>query len=106
MPFTRSLLDDRLFVHANLGVQRAGVTPVDALTWGVGAEYGITSRVFLMMETFGDNHRRNSYQGGMRVWVVPNRVQIDATVGTQAGDYGGSRWVSIGMRLLSPAFMK
>ncbi len=40
------------------------------------------------------------------VWVVPDRVQIDATVGAQAGDYGASRWISIGMRLLSPPFLK
>jgi hypothetical protein len=106
MPFTRSLLDDRMFVHANVGVQRAGELPVNSLTWGIGTEYGITSRVFLMVETYGDNHHRNSYQGGVRVWVVPNRVQIDATVGTQAGDYGGSRWISVGLRLLTPAFLK
>lgn len=105
-PFTRSMLDDRWFVHANLGVQRAGVEPKNGLTYGVGTEYGITPRVFLMVETFGDNHSRNSYQGGVRFWVVPNRVQIDATLGTQAGDVGGSRWISIGLRLLSPAFMK
>ena len=59
-----------------------------------------------MFETYGDNHHRHSYQGGVRVWIVPNRVQVDATVGTQAGDYGGSRWISIGMRLLSPPFLK
>jgi hypothetical protein len=106
MPFTRSLLDDRMFVHANLGVQRAGAVAADALTYGIGAEYGITSRLFLMLETYGDNHHRNYYQGGVRIWIVPNRVQIDTTIGTQAGDYGASRWVSVGMRLLSPVFMK
>jgi len=106
VPYTRSMLDDRWIVHANLGVQRAGEVPVNGLTWGVGTEYAIAPRVFLMVETYGDNHRRNSYQGGVRVWVVPNRVQIDATVGTVAGDYGGSRWISIGLRLLSPPFLK
>jgi hypothetical protein len=106
LPLTRSLLDDKVFVHANLGVQRAGSNPQNGMTWGVGTEYGITPRVYLMVETFGDNHHRNSYQGGVRMWVVPNRVQIDATVGTLAGDAGGSRWFSIGLRLLSPPFLK
>ena len=106
VPYTRSMLDDRWFVHANLGVQRAGEVPANGLTWGVGTEYGIMPRVFLILETYGDNHHRNSYQGGVRVWVVPNRVQIDATIGTQAGDIGGSRWMSIGVRLLSPPFLK
>jgi hypothetical protein len=53
----------------------------------------------------------NSYSygravGSVRVWVVPNRVQIDATIGTQGGDYGANRWLSIGMRLLTPPFLK
>ena len=106
VPFTRSMLDDRWFVHANLGVQRAGATPQDGMTYGIGTEYGINARTYLMVETYGDNHHRNSYQGGVRYWVVPNRVQIDATVGTVAGDYGGGRWFSIGMRFLTPAFLK
>lgn len=106
LPMTRSLLDDRMFVHANLGVQRAGAHPQNGLTYGVGAEVGLTSRVFLMVETYGDNHHRNAYQGGMRLWLVPDRVQIDATVGSLAGDLGGSRWLSIGLRLLSPPFLK
>lgn len=106
MPFTRSLLDDRWFVHANLGVQRAGENPQNGVTYGIGTEYAITPRVYMMVETYGDNHHRNAYQGGVRVWVVPNRVQVDATVGTLAGDYGGSRWFSIGLRLLTPAFLK
>ncbi len=106
VPMTRSLLDDRLFVHANLGVQRAGENPQNGMTYGIGTEYAIAPRVFLMVETYGDNHNRNSYQGGVRVWLVPNRVQIDATAGTIAGDYGGSRWFSIGLRLLSPPFLK
>ena len=106
LPLTRSLLDDRWFVHANLGVQRAGANPQNGMTYGIGTEYEIIPRVFAMVETYGDNHHRNSYQGGVRVWIVPNRVQIDATVGTIAGDYGGSRWFSIGLRLLSPSFLK
>ena len=106
LPLTRSLLDDRWFVHANLGVQRTGANPQNGMTYGIGTEYEILPRVFAMVETYGDNHQRNSYQGGLRVWIVPNRLQIDATVGTVAGDYGGSRWFSIGMRLLSPPFLK
>jgi hypothetical protein len=106
VPVTRSLLEDRMFVHVNVGVQRAGEVPANSLTWGIGTEYGITSRIFLMIETYGDNHHRSSYQGGIRTWIVPNRVQIDATIGTQAGDYGASRWMSIGLRLLSPPFLK
>ena len=105
-PYTKSLLDDRMFVHANLGVQRMGLSPATGLYGGVGTEYAVTPRVYLMLETYGDNHSRNSYQGGVRVWIVPNRVQIDATIGTQGGNYGENRWMSIGLRLLTPPFLR
>ncbi len=42
----------------------------------------------------------------MRGCIVPNRVQIDANVGTQAGDYGANRWMFVGLRLLTSAFLK
>ncbi|MEO7727990.1 MAG: hypothetical protein ABIS45_12110 [Burkholderiales bacterium] len=106
MPYTRSLWDDRLFVHVNAGVQRAGVDPLNSATWGVGTEFGLTRRMFLIAEVFGSNHTRPSYQGGVRAWLVPNRVQIDATIGAEAGNIGASRWISVGLRLISPAFLK
>jgi hypothetical protein len=106
VPFTKSVMDDRLFLHVNVGVQRAGIEPVNAATLGLAAEFEVVPRVFLIAETFGDNHSRNSYQGGVRVWLVPNRVQIDTTIGAQAGDFGAGRWLSIGLRLLSPPFLK
>ena len=106
VPYTRSLQDDRWFVHANLGVQRQGVSPATGVTAGIGTEYAVVPRVFLILETYGDNHSAASYQGGVRVWLVPNHIQIDATVGTQAGGLGANRWFSLGLRLLTPPFLK
>ena len=106
LPYTRSWLDDRVVMHVNVGVQREGVDPLNSLTWGVGTEIAVTRRAYVIAESFGNNHTLRSYQGGMRVWLVPNHVQIDATVGAQAGDLGASRWFSIGMRLISPPFLK
>jgi hypothetical protein len=106
VPVSRSLLDDRVVLHVNVGAQRAGIDPLDALTWGLGAEIGVTRRAFVIAESFGNNHARPSYQGGLRVWIVPDRVQIDTTIGAQAGDIGATRWISIGLRLISPPFLK
>ena len=41
---------------------------------------------------------------GVRYWVIPNRVQVDTTYGNRFGG-GGERWISVGLRLLSPAFL-
>lgn len=106
VPISKSLMDDQLVLHVNLGAQNdrdAGNRP---WTWGVGAELSLTSRVVLVAESYGDDHARPSYQAGLRCWVKPNRFQIDTTLGAQAGDIGASRWFSIGVRLISPPFLK
>jgi hypothetical protein len=42
---------------------------------------------------------------GLRVWVVPKHVQIDTTYGNQLGQPEHLRWFTVGLRLLSPAFL-
>jgi hypothetical protein len=36
---------------------------------------------------------------------VPGHVQVDTTYGNRAGSGTQERWLSIGLRLLSPAFL-
>ncbi len=99
MPVTFSLFDDRAFVHANLGWQRDRQTQRDNLTWGIGAEYTIVRQVNLMAETYGDNRNHPYWQAGVRIFVVPDRVQIDSTIGNQRYGDRDSRWFSVGIRL-------
>lgn len=124
VPTSFSFRDDGVVVHTNLGAarlsreafegatvvnaagQRVKPTPGWSLTWGVGGEFEVASNAYVIAETFGTNRDRPYFQGGMRVWLVPNRVQVDATVGSQAGDWGGARWFSLGLRLLSPPFLR
>jgi hypothetical protein len=39
---------------------------------------------------------------GLRYWIVTNHVQIDTTYGSQIGHLHDERWVSIGLRLITP----
>lgn len=124
VPVSTSFMDDRLVMHFNAGAQRISRPPYGAqevfnlggqvvrpqpgyaAIWGVGGEYALNRRLYAIAETFGDSHQQPYVQAGLRFWVVPNHVQIDTTIGSQAGDWGGSRWISIGLRLLSPPFLK
>lgn len=106
VPISASFRDDQVIVHANLGALYNRDDTSKAFTWGVGGELNLTSRVALIAETYGNNHAQPFMQGGLRFWVVPNRFQIDTTMGAQAGNYGPSRWWTIGVRLLSPPFLK
>lgn len=99
VPATVSLFDDRAFIHANLGWLRDRATQRDNATWGIGGEYWMTNRISVLAENFGDNRVKPYWQSGLRGFIVPDRVQVDATVGNQYGGTRDSRWFSIGLRI-------
>lgn len=89
-----SFLDDRAVVHTNVGaISAAGVT------WGVGLEALLTTRVYGIVETFGQRSQTPTLHYGLRFWVIPNRFQIDATQGHQSAD-PEKRFYSVGVRFL------
>ena len=105
VPASISFAGDRLVVHGNLGWMDAADTGSRHATWGLGSETRLTERTWLIAETFGHDRRRPSYQFGLRHWLVPDRVQIDVTYGNRMGMGREERWISLGLRLLSPAFL-
>ena len=106
VPVSASFADDRFVVHLNVGAQNNRDVNARPVTYGLGTEINFTQRFALIAETFGDDRTRQYYQAGVRIWVVPGRFQIDATRGAQSGDFGASRWWTIGVRLISPAIFK
>lgn len=106
LPVTASLRDDRLLLHTNIGVTRDRTEGQTRMTWGIAGENVLTDRVALIAEMFGENKGSPWYQLGLRVWIVPQRVQLDATYGSRFGEQGAARFVSVGLRLLSPAFLR
>jgi hypothetical protein len=104
VPITVPLGRDR-FVHINAGWVHHQVLAVSRPTWGLGGELPLTSRVIAIAETYGETHAGTRFQFGLRMWVVPQRVQIDTTYGNQVGQPENLRWFTVGMRLLSPAFL-
>jgi hypothetical protein len=106
VPISASFLHDRLVVHANIGAQNDRDARTRPVTWGLGAEVTVTPRFILIAETYGDDRSRPYYHGGIRFWVVPNRVQVDTTIGARSGDMGATRWWTVGLRLISPPFLK
>ena len=105
VPVTFSLRDDRTFVHTNIGWLRQKEDGRNRMTWGLGSETELTQRAWLIAEAYGQNEGRPFYQMGVRYWIVPNRVQTDATYGNRFGRDSGERWFSVGIRLLSLPFL-
>ena len=92
---SKSFLNDRFVVHANLGDFRDS-----GGTWGLGLEARLVGqRIYGIFETFGQHRETPTYHYGFRLWVIPNRFQIDTTRGDQAGA-GNRRFYTVGVRLL------
>ncbi|MGB6054249.1 MAG: hypothetical protein WBG17_03315 [Burkholderiaceae bacterium] len=105
LPLSVSFDDDRLLLHANLGWLREQEQRRDRLTWGVATEKQLDARNWLIAEVFGQHQGRPYYQFGLRHWLLPERAQIDLTYGNRFGRDDAGHWLSIGLRLLSPAFL-
>ena len=84
--------------HADLGMVRR--------TYGLGAERPVSASTYLIAETFGEKDQPSRYQVGLRIWLIPQRVQLDTTYGNNVYRTDSqTRWFSIGLRLLSPPFL-
>ena len=96
-----SFLDDRVVLHANLGAVRDNQVHLTRGTWGVGAEILLVApRLYAILETYGQRLEKPTLHGGLRFWVVPNRVQVDSTIGSQHATPFDRRFGTIGLRLL------
>lgn len=96
-----SFLDDRIVLHANVGALRDNQLHLTRGTWGIGAEVLlIAPRLYAILEAYGQRLEKPTLQGGVRVWVVPNRLQIDATLGSQHATPFDHRFAALGLRLL------
>jgi hypothetical protein len=105
VPTSFSFGNDAVVVHTNLGWLYEGETRRNLLTSGLGTEVQFAERTWLIAEIFSQDRGKPFHQLGLRHWLVPDRVQLDATYGNRNGGGNDERWFTIGMRLLSKPFL-
>jgi hypothetical protein len=95
-----SLLDDRVVVHANLGAVRDRQIGLTRGTWGVGAEVRLAApRLYGVVEQYGQRLDKPAFHAGPRFWLVPDRLQVNATVGRQHATPVDRRFGTVGLGL-------
>lgn len=102
VPVSVSLLDDRVLVHANLGWLRPHAGAQDDRFWATGAEWAVRPRLTLTLETYGTIRGHGFTQAGARFAVVPDRLALDAGVGSRIGRLGAERYFTFGLTLAGP----
>lgn len=96
-----SLLDDRLVLHTNLGAIHDRQAAVVRGTWGIGGEILLSApRLYGIVESYGQRGEKPTFHTGFRFWIVPGRVQVDATAGRQNSGPPERHFHSIGLRML------
>ena len=89
-----SFFEDRSVIHTNVGYLEN--RPV----FGLGLEQLLYApRVYGILETYGARSEKPTVHGGIRFWVIPNRFQIDSTIGRQESD-PQRHFYTIGLRFL------
>src|SRR5262245_11428814 len=95
-----SFLDDRAVVHTNLGAIHDRIAGMDRATWGIGLEALLLApRLYGILETYGQRADKPTLHGGLRFWIVPNKLQVDSTVGEQKSE-PVRRFYTVGLRVL------
>lgn len=100
-PISKAFFDNRLFVHANLGYKLEH-NPFSEHIYniGLGLEQEVSQRVWILAESIYERLDTPKYQFGLRIWLMPDRIQLDGTYGNAFK--GGQSWVSVGLRFLGP----
>ena len=102
VPVSVAVGSDDLVMHVNAGASHHRDESRTVATWGLGAEARLSERLYFIPETFATDRGRPFFQAGLRYWVIPSRVQVDATYGNRLVSDSRERWFSLGLRLLSP----
>ena len=95
-----SLKDDLVVIHANAGALDDRNTDLVRPTWGLGSEILVAPKLYAIVESYGQRGEKASQQIGLRYWIVPNRLQVDGTLGAQRSGPPVRNWMSLGLRIL------
>ncbi len=98
--YTYEVHRDRLWLHANVGARSDRDDRRNSTTWGGAAEYRFTPRFALIGEVFGDDRTRPLHQLGLRTSIIPDRLELDVSYGAENGQRSGTRWWTVGLRVL------
>jgi len=95
-----SFRGDAVVIHVNAGALDDRNTGVTRPTWGLGGEILVAPQLYAILESYGQKGEKAGQQVGFRFWIVPDRLQVDGTLGSQRSGPPVRNWMSLGLRIL------
>ena len=103
VPLSVAPPQEMLVAHINGGLRWEAAGNDWRGLWGIGAEFELVTRLYAVGEVYGNQDEFS--QIGLRLWLIPDHLQLDATYGRQLGVGREGEWFTVGMRgLTSPFF--
>ena len=99
---SRSLDDNRARLHGNAGAVYVYRTRHLGGLWALAGEFDVTERVTAVAEVLGVAGEGRLAQVGARLWIVPDRVQIDGSVGRTNFSGRTESFFTLGIYLATP----
>lgn len=101
VPVSFSFHNNRIVTHTNAGFVRVKSSGRTLGTWGAGVEVVMDERSTFTAETFGQQGGKPLVQFGVKYWLTPDRLQLDATYGNRVGNGSKDRFMTIGLVLFT-----
>ncbi len=99
VPVSWSSSNELTFLHLNLGLSRDKASPRFNRPLGVAIEQRIATDLWFIAERYRSSSEQQTVQAGLRWWVKPEVLQIDATMSRESTSTSSTlRQFSIGLR--------
>lgn len=98
LPISWMSTSEGTLIHLNVGRASTPLRSLVDTTWGLGLEQRISDTVWLIAERYSPSAAQWQAQAGLRWWLVPGTLQVDATAGQQHQATVSSRFASMGLR--------
>ncbi len=95
-------------LHFNLGGarERKDTGHRNRATWGLAFDTELRSDTRLSLESFGRSGERANWQLGLRHQLVAEQLQIDVSIGSAWGRWSNTRFLTLGLVWVSPAYLR
>ncbi|MFJ9451096.1 hypothetical protein [Herbaspirillum sp. NPDC101397] len=105
---TLPLQGENLLAHLNAG----GIRQRDQRggnyrgTWGMALDAEVSAGTRVSIETFGVTSTGTNWQLGLRRELIPDRLQLDASIGSPFGRWPQGRIVTLGLVFVTPSLKR